>query len=265
VDIPRRVSARSVPQVKGGRSFGERRSSSRERRSFEGGRAGSFVLRRERLRVTTSGGRRSGSVKRTPFTRPPRIRSWRPSKPRTALEETRGRAGNGRRRQERQRRSARDSSGGRTLRHTSSPGRRSEKRVVKRDSPRPRLHRAAPSFPVPATLVSGRVRRRAKKAFARTSTEPRGSGTRAALERASKDLARVRSLRWETAKHECSSWNGFGVQTSIGRIAGRDARGRYQAHHGYARPSPKDSLPRVWRAELRGDRTTTVRGLDSAF
>jgi hypothetical protein len=49
------------------------------------------------------------------------------------------------------------------------------------------------------------------------------------------------SLRWETAEHECSSWNGFGVQKSIGRIAGRDARGRYQAHHGHARPSPKES------------------------
>jgi hypothetical protein len=50
-----------------------------------------------------------------------------------------------------------------------------------------------------------------------------------------------KSLRWETAEHECSSWNGFGVQKSIGRIAGRDARGRYQAHHGHARPSLKES------------------------
>jgi hypothetical protein len=59
----------------------------------------------------------------------------------------------------------------------------------------------------------------------------------ATLERAPKGIARARSLRWEAAKHECSSWNGFGVQKSIGRIAGRDARGRYQAHHGNARPS----------------------------
>jgi len=49
------------------------------------------------------------------------------------------------------------------------------------------------------------------------------------------------SSRWETTKYECSSWNGFGVQKSIGRIAGRDARGRYQAHPGHARPSLKES------------------------
>jgi len=49
------------------------------------------------------------------------------------------------------------------------------------------------------------------------------------------------SPRWEATTYECSSWNGFGVQKSIGRIAGRDARGRYQAHLGYARPSLKDS------------------------
>lgn len=53
-----------------------------------------------------------------------------------------------------------------------------------------------------------------------------------------------RSPRWETAEHECSSWNGFGVQKSIGRIADRDARGRYQAHHGNARSSSKESLAR---------------------
>jgi hypothetical protein len=50
----------------------------------------------------------------------------------------------------------------------------------------------------------------------------------ATLERAPKGIARARSLRWEAAKHECSSWNGFGVQKSIDRIADRDARGRYQ-------------------------------------
>jgi len=52
------------------------------------------------------------------------------------------------------------------------------------------------------------------------------------------------SPRWEATTYECSSWNGFGVQKSIGRIAGRDARGRYQAHLGYARPSRKDSHAR---------------------
>jgi hypothetical protein len=56
------------------------------------------------------------------------------------------------------------------------------------------------------------------------------------------------SPRWEATMYECSSWNGFGVQKSIGRIAGRDARGRYQAHHGHARPSSQESLaPRLTR------------------
>jgi len=59
---------------------------------------------------------------------------------------------------------------------------------------------------------------------------------------AERHRAGTRSLRWEATEHECSSWNGFGVQKSIGRIAGRDARGRYQAHHGHARPSSKESL-----------------------
>jgi hypothetical protein len=40
-----------------------------------------------------------------------------------------------------------------------------------------------------------------------------------------KGFFRDGSSRWDTTKYECSSWNGFGVQTSIGRITGRDARG----------------------------------------
>jgi len=59
---------------------------------------------------------------------------------------------------------------------------------------------------------------------------------------AERPRASTRSLRWEATEHECSSWNGFGVQKSIERSVGRDARGRYQAHHGHARPSSKDSL-----------------------
>jgi len=59
---------------------------------------------------------------------------------------------------------------------------------------------------------------------------------------AERHRASTRSLRWEATEHECSSWNGFGVQKSIERSVGRDARGRYQAHHGHARPSSKDSL-----------------------
>jgi hypothetical protein len=62
-----------------------------------------------------------------------------------------------------------------------------------------------------------------------------------------------RSLRWEEAEHECSSWNGFGVQKSIGRIAGRDARGRYQAHQGHARPSTKESPSRDMAAGTKSN------------
>jgi len=86
---------------------------------------------------------------------------------------------------------------------------------------------------MPAPRVFGRAGEHAKKTFARTGTEPQGSGTRATLGRhAPKGCASQgnRSLRWEATEHECSSWNGFGVQKSIGRIAGRDALGRYQAH-----------------------------------
>jgi len=86
-------------------------------------------------------------------------------------------------------------------------GRRSGKRAVKRGSPRSRLQRAAPSLPLPASRVSGRAKQHAKKTFAWSGTEPRGSGTRATLERAPKGLARdsvaapgndgARVLEWE--------------------------------------------------------------------
>jgi len=72
-----------------------------------------------------------------------------------------------------------------------SSGRRSGKRAVKRDSPQSRLHRVAPSLPVPTSRVSGHAKWRAKKTFARMGTEPQGSGTRATLGRAPKGLARV--------------------------------------------------------------------------
>jgi len=125
---------------------------------------------------------------------------------------------------------------------TRAPGRRSGNRVVKRDSPWPRSHRAAPSFPVHAALVFGRARRREERdilANEHGAERPREEGGPRVV---SKGIARARSPRQEATKYECSSRNGFGVQTSIGRIAGRDARGRYQAHLGHARPSTKEAL-----------------------
>jgi len=68
-----------------------------------------------------------------------------------------------RRRQGHQRRAVWFSRGGRERFLVEQlPGRRSGSCVVKRDSPRPRSHRAAPSFPVHATLVLGLARRRAR-------------------------------------------------------------------------------------------------------
>jgi hypothetical protein len=60
------------------------------------------------MRVASVGGRHPGSAKRTPFTRPPRSRSWRPPSKRLAFEEKRTQAHARRRRQGCQRRSELD-------------------------------------------------------------------------------------------------------------------------------------------------------------
>jgi len=101
-----------------------------------------------------------------------------------------------------------------------------------------------------------------EKTFAWSSTEPRGSGTRATLVRRRKDIARYTVAAPGNDEARVLEWECFGVQKSIGRTAGRDARGRYQAHHGHARPSSKESqgLGKC----LRRVRTKTVRGLASA-
>jgi len=52
---------------------------------------------------------------------------------------------------------------------------------------------------------------------------------------------RIGRCAGKATKHECSSWNGFGVQKSVGRIAGREVRGSYQAPLGNARPRSKES------------------------
>jgi len=130
--------------------------------------------------------------------------------------------------------------------HVEGIERRSGKRAVKRGSPQSRLHRVAPSLPVPGSRVFGRAERHTREdagvdghgaARLRDESEPRAGAARPRT-----GTSRCAGKRRE---HECSSGNGFGVQKSIGRIAGRDARGRYQAHHGHARPSSKESPQRA--------------------
>jgi hypothetical protein len=163
------------------------------------------------VRVAAADGRRSGSGMRTPFTRPPRNRSWRPSSHRVSCRKSSPRSRARRRRQERQRRTVLGTRGGRKRRPVNCwSGRRSEKRAVKRASPQSRLHRAAPSLPVPVSRVFGRARQYAKKTFVWMGTEPQGSGTRARLGRAPKGLARANnSLRWEATRARVLEWKRF--------------------------------------------------------
>jgi len=147
-------------------------------------------------------------------------------------------------------------------------GRRSGKRAVKRGSPRSRLQRAAPSLPLPAParLRTGEssTRKRRSRGRARSREAPgRERRSRGAERLRASKLANAKaflgsSLRRETTEHECSSRNGFGVQKSIGRTAGRDprnARKRKTDRRDLARRSHGGSTKRLRRA-----RTKTVRG-----
>jgi len=100
-------------------------------------------------------------------------------------------------------------------------GCRSGSRAVKRDSPQPRSHRAAPSFPVPSPAsLRTSAERGAKEDHSRERARASRLGTRAGPARAPKGLTRIQSqLRWETTKHRVLELNCFGVQKSIGRIA----------------------------------------------
>jgi hypothetical protein len=208
--------------------------------------------------------RHLGSEKRTPFTRPPRNRSWRPPshgmEPLARASPRPGRGGGDR--------GARGgwwvALGGRQ-RHRVAIARshRSGNRAVKRGSPQSRSHRAAPSFPVLSPRVFGRGERGAKGTdVSRGRARAARSGRRATPVSRRKAYRGIQgSLHWESAKYGCSSLKCFGVQRSIGRIAGRDARGRYQAHLGHARPSSKETAGgAVTRISGGGIRANTVRG-----
>lgn len=102
-------------------------------------------------------GRHLGSGKRTPFTGPPRNRSWRSPSPRAGFRKRgtrRDELGGG----------DRGARGGYAAmrwgrqRPIAAPrSRRSGCRVVNRDAPRPRSHRMAPSHSVPSSRAFGRA------------------------------------------------------------------------------------------------------------
>jgi hypothetical protein len=119
--------------------------------------------------------------------------------------------------------------------------RRSGKRAVKRASPRSRLRGAAPSLPrllCSSLDVRSSTRKDARVVGHGAARLRDESGPRADAERP----PRYGTLRRETTEYGCSSRNGFGVQKSIGRIAGRDAReSAPSATHGHARLSSKES------------------------
>jgi len=228
--------------VKGGRFLGARRSTSRERRAIEEGVVGSFAFRCGRVARGSYRGKASRIGEAHAFHEAPAepvLAAFEPQRG-PSLRDPRSRA---RRRRQRCQRQA----FGRARRKKTPPrkrtsGCRSGSRAVKRDSPQPRSHRAAPSFPVPFPRVFGRAGRGAKRRrFARTSTSRKvryESEPREGAERPPADPRRAALGSGEAWVFELEC---FGVQKSVGRIAGRDARGRYQAHLGHARPSSKET------------------------
>jgi len=158
---------RGPPVAKGGRFIEARRSSSRERRAIDERDAVSFVLRRGRdvrsdcrwktPRIGNAHAFHEAPAEPVLATFEPQfgLPEKRPTP--TSSEEATGES---------------EASGIQRTRRKKTPprdrwsGRRSEDRAVKRGSPQSRLHRAAPSLPVPGSRVFGRARRYAKKTFA---------------------------------------------------------------------------------------------------
>jgi len=207
-----------------------RRSSSRERRVFEGGYAGPFVLRRERAARAATGGRRPRSAKRTPFTRPPLNRSWRPPDQRLVPDETRAQAS-----EKEEATGTSEAVGFRALSEEDNasrrapPGRRSENRVVKRGSPQPRSYRAAPSLPVDTSRVFGRARWARKETFRAYEHGAERLRDESDLRACAARLRTGSVVALGNGEARVLELDGFGVQTSIGRITGRDAHGSFQA------------------------------------
>jgi len=143
-------------------------------------------------RVATADGRLPGSGMRTPFTRPPRNRSWRPSSQSVGLAQKAARAhepGGGDRGVRGERYPSRGTEENAVARRRS--GRRSGKRAVKRGSPQSHLASGGPEPPGAWLRASSDGRSSTpEKTLEWMGTEPQGSGTRAVLGRAPKGLAR---------------------------------------------------------------------------
>jgi hypothetical protein len=158
------------------------------------------------LREAASDGRHLGSGKRTPFTRPPRNRSWRPSSHSVGIASATPCSRARRRRQRCQRQPLERARRKKTPSRKRISGCRSGSRAVKRDSPQPRSHRAAPSFPVTSPRVFGRAERGAKEDFSRERARAARLGRRASTRARRKASRGYSSLRWEAAEQGCSSW-----------------------------------------------------------
>jgi len=123
-----------------------------------------------------------------------------------------------------------------------SYGCRSGSRAVKRGSPQPQHVPGGPELPgtFPARLRTGGEARE-RKTIRVCEHEPQGSERERASRGRRKASRGSRNAALGNDEVQVLELEGFGVQKSIGRIAGRDARGRYQAHHGHARPSSKET------------------------
>jgi len=136
---------------------------------------------------------------------------------------------------------------------------------VKRDSPRPRSHRAAPSFPVPASHVFGRAGRRAKRdvrvdehgaSRLRDESAPSHDRRKASPDGRCAGKRRSTSARVGTVS-ECRS------RSDASPVA--TPAGRYQAHRGTARPSPEESFaPRLTRGRATRSSDNGARALEAS-
>jgi hypothetical protein len=155
-------------------------------------------------------------------------------------------------------------------------GRRSGKRAVKRESPQSRLHRAAPSFPVPGSRVFGRASRprekRRSRGRARSREAPEVSDPRAARARKGRPRTRShkthRSLRWETTKRDgCSSWKRFrSAEVDRAHRRSRRLKEEQSTSFGNARPSSQESPPpRVTRGSGEEIERRRCAGFRCAF
>jgi len=199
----------------------------------------SFLRGGER-REAAAGGRHLGSGKRAPFTRPPRNRSRRPPNPCVEIANSDHASG------------AEDATGvpEASVRFARDGVRRHRAGTVR--VPKWELRREtrlspasfASGGPEPPGALFPRLRTGGESREDYTSRERARAarlGTRASPVRAPKGLTRDEHAALGNDGVWVLELKCFGVQKSIGRIAGLDARGRYQAHLGHARPSSKET------------------------